>query len=187
MTNEIPWWALSPSPFTFLIWFLMAIWLMRKLYAYPYRRMQKINSFLDALFIVGFFTLIGDFFWCLFSLARFGWFYSFYPDVYQLLLCMARDTVGIIFCYLLTYHLWKARIISLNDYFKVALVATIFFFALWFAAANTYQDICWQSALSYGLPLETVVKNFVMSHIVGRMLLFSMIYGASKKPLTKKF
>lgn len=175
---ELEWWMKSPSPWTLCLWLVFAVWITRKLLlTVKYRRLKKLNAFTDSLFIVGFVTLIGDVIWTTTCLFRFGWFFSFYPDVYQLILCIARDAVGIIFCYILLQPLFKFEVLSFNSTFLKAVLCNVIFMVVWFAAAPSPAFIDWNYAIRFDYPSNLVLADFLMSHVLGRVMLFTMLFN----------
>jgi len=180
--TEVPWYAKSPSPFTFAWWLVFAVWLTFKIKKrIVYRKWQTLNAFTDALFVVGLVTLIADFMWVAACLLRFGMEYPFYPDVFQLLLCLARDAVGAVFCFLLVKHLFDNGFLRFDGHFVLAAITNASFLALWFLAADSPAWTDWTYALRYDFPLEVVVRSFVLSHVIGRIFLFVMLYSLLRK------
>jgi len=179
---ELEWWMKSPSPFTLIIWLLFTLWITHKIIKkVKYRRWQLLNAFTDGLFTVGLVVLVGDFMWVAACLLRFGMEYPFYPDVFQLLLCLARDAVGAVFCFLLVKHLFDNGFLRFDGHFILATMLNASFLALWFISADSPAWTDWTYALRYNFPLEVVVRSFVLSHVVGRIFLFIMLYSLLRK------
>jgi len=179
---EVPWYAKSPSPFTLIVWLIFAVWLTFKIRKkVVYRKWQFLNAFTDALFVVGLVTSITDFMWVIACLIRFGRYYPFFPDVFQLLLCLGRDAVAAIFCFLLIKHLFDMKFLSFNRRFVLALMLNAIFFGIWFGIAETPALTDWTYAIRHDYSLETIVISFLLSHVIGRIILFIILYNIIKR------
>jgi hypothetical protein len=156
----------------------MATWVSSKLLKkVEYRRWRKLNAFTDSLFVVAFLVVICDLFWVIGSLLRFGSEYPFYPDVFQLLLCIGRDAVAIIFCFILIKPLINQKIVTFNEATFQSLVVIIIFFIAWFVTAPTPGYVCWNFAIKNDYPQSIIVNDFLMSHVIGRILFFFLLYN----------
>lgn len=172
--SEVPLWALSPSPFTIAIYFLMAYWASRKLLdRTDYKRFKRVTAFLDAGFILGIIVLVSDCVWILTCLIRFG---SYYPgSIKQLIICLGRNLAGIIFCFLLTYDLFSYEKIRITKTTIILLHLNFLFLFVWFLLSPSPAYTDWTFAFKNGYSLTVCLTSFLISHLIGRLLIF-LIY-----------
>lgn len=162
--NSLPWWALSPSPFSLAFYAILIIIGIRKLIKInEYKRFKHLVAFSDSFFIVGFAILLGDLSWSIICALRFG---SMFPkDLLQITLVIARNFVGLLLCYLLVVSnlRWTrktTRYVAVNIMFQI----------VWFALAAGPQNTDWTYALKNGYSLATIVQAFFVSHVVGKAI-----------------
>lgn len=168
----LPWWALSPSPFTAIIYLALVIYGTRKLLKLrEYKRLKYVVAFSDSAFILAFLVLLLDTFWIIFCGLRFGWFF---PDsVVGLVLAGARNLVFMAVCWLLVGRyfegLLKPRALTF-----ILFCANLTFLGLWFWLSPTPAYTDWTFAIKYDYPLSTVATSFLTSHVIGKSLVAVM-------------
>ena len=134
-----------------------------------YKRWKHLNAFADTFFILGFTVLIGDLMWVTGSGLRFAWYYPFYPDVWQVILCALRDAVGIAFCFILIRPFFKQNLIHIGKSTVIALCGFAAFLMVSFLTCTTPADSDWTFAIRYGFPIETILVSFVGRYLLGKV------------------
>ena len=179
--NNVPWYALSPSPFTIIFWLILVFWGAKQLLKRTeYRRWKLLNAFTDSVFILGFIVLLGDLTWVVFCGLRFGWTY---PDsVLQLVFSGGRNVAGIMFCFLLIGSHFKNGVLTFSSKTGGLLIVNGFFIFVWFLLAPSPAFTDWTFAIRHGFPLETVLTSFFISHVVGKSLLTIVFVTIWRKP-----
>lgn len=164
---DLPWWALSPSPFTAIIYLaLVAYGVKQLLQRRKYKKLKFLVAFTDSAFILAFIVLLLDTLWILFCGLRFGWFY---PDsVMGLALAGARNIVFMMVCWLLVGRYFENGILNPRVSTFYLFCANLAFLGLWFwlSPSPAYTD--WTFALRYDYPLSTVITSFLISHVLGK-------------------
>lgn len=174
---DLPWWALSPSPWTVGLWILWTVWAARRIQPVAeYRRFKRLMPYLDAALTVAFVVCLLDLIYCLFILAKFG---AFYPQsqVYVLVVAMGRDVFGALFFYLLIQNLFKIGLLDFSmDFFKAIACFALFMF-VWVLFAPGLAWIDWTYAIRYDYPASLILWDFFLSHGVGRVFNFMVLYN----------
>jgi hypothetical protein len=185
MTAEIPWFMKSPSPWTLIIWGILAVWASRilvKRVSYRRARLAWLLAFVDSALILGFLVLVTDLFWCVACGLRFGLYFPFYPDVYGLILSAARDAAGMIFLGLLVWDNFRQKIVSFSRLTYLVLIGYVFFLAAWFGLAPDPSFVDWNYAFKYGYPAVRILQDFLISHVVGRSFIVVLFYSVFRRP-----
>ena len=166
---EVPWFALSPSPFSIIFYLLLIFLGMRKLIPkVKYKRFKHLILFTDCIFIVGLIVLILDSVWIMICLARFGLYYP--NSVLQLIFSLGRNLLGIILCYYLIGSFFQRRICSINKKTQFLFYLNAFFMFVWFYLAPSPAWTDWTFAIRYDYPFEVIVSSFLISHLLGKSL-----------------
>jgi len=185
MTVEIPWFMKSPSPWTLIMWLILAIWASRILINrvnYRRPRLAWLLAFVDSALILGFLVLLTDLFWCVACGLRFGADFPFYPDVYGLILSAARDGVGMVFLGLFVWDNFKQQIIGFSKLTYAALAGYALFLAAWFCLAPDLSFVDWNYAFKYGYPSARVLQDFLVSHVLSRSFIVVLYYSVFRRP-----
>lgn len=166
---SLPWYALSPSPFTVVYWIVLASWAaIFRLNVQTYKRFQMFARFTDALFIVGLVVVSNDIIWVFACLFKWG---ALYPaSVPQLGFCVARNVAAVMFCYLLTFHLFKKRVVGFTKATWLLYGVNVLFMSVWFWLAPTPAFTDWTYAIRHDYSLNVVAGSFLISHIGGKTL-----------------
>jgi len=177
----VPWFALSPSPFSIIFYLILTIWGAKQLLKRTeYKRWKRLNAFTDSLFILGFIVLLGDLTWVIFCGLRFGWAYP--SSVLQVLFSGGRDVAGITFCFLLIGSHFKNGILTFGNKTWWLLIWNALFIFVWFLLAPSPAWTDWTFAIRHGFPLETVLTSFFISHVIGKLLVATTYYTVWRKP-----
>lgn len=163
----------SPSIWTLIFWTILAYWSSRQLRKrVKYRRFEKLNSFTDGLFILGFIVLTTDLMWVLVCLSRFGPLYvSINLDsVWQMVFCALRDLVGILFCFLLIGNYFLKGIVKINKHTIIMYLVNLAFLLAWFYLAPSPAWTDWTYAIRYDYSFIIVLESFVISHAIGKSI-----------------
>lgn len=174
---EVPWWALSPSPFSVLFWVLLASYGVTLL-----PKQNVLKGFVKALFVVGLTVLSFDASWVVLQLIKFG---SHFPgSVLQLIVCLARDLAGLLLCYIMTYDLFKQKILEVTYSTGIFYCLLWAFMATWFFYSPSPAFTDWTYAIRFGYDCLTVTYSFIISHVFAKFLqgliFFSMWKGFLK-------
>lgn len=159
---DLPWWTLSPSPFTILFYLLLIGYTMRQLKC---RTLTK--RFTDSFFLVGFTILFLDSFWILACLLRFG---ALYPNsLIQLLAALGRNITGLIFCYLFIGPYFKT-IFKPNKKTLIMFLVDLCFLSSWFLLAPSPAYTDWTYAIKKSYNFSIIITSFFISHILGKTI-----------------
>lgn len=174
--SDIPWFALSPSPFSIIFWLVLIIWGARRLLRkVEYRRLKYLNALTDTFFVLGLVVLSTDLMWVLICALRFG---SLYADsVLQLVLYAARDVAGMLFCYLLTSQYFKKEIFHFNRKTVASYLLNLTFLAIWFACAEGPWFTDWTYAIRYDYSAAVIWTAFFISHVIGKIIVWLIYYS----------
>lgn len=173
---DVPFWALSPSPFSLFFYCLLIFVAYRKLKPYIVaKRWRRLVGLTDSLFIVGFVVVLCDTLWILASGLRFG--SSFPESVLQLVFCFFRDVAALIFCSLFIYHYFKRGMLGFSESFWCWILVNVVFLAVWFHSAPNPAYTDWTFAIRHGYSLKVIAQSFISSHIIGRIITFLIFYS----------
>ena len=173
----LPWWTLSPSPWTLLFWGLLAAWTAHHLVKSGLLRTRRLKWFAavsESVFFIGFFVLQFDAFWIVCSALKWGPLYP-WSETFQLILCLGRDAAGLLFCSLFIFEYFKDRRVRPNVITLFGYETTLGFIVIWFILAESPAYTDWTFALRYGFPVHVAIVSFTLSHVLGRAL-WSVIY-----------
>lgn len=175
----VPWFALSPSPFSIAFYLILIVYTYRKIacYGHSVNIRDKIVFWTDAFFIVGFFIVFLDSFWILASWIRFG---AAYPEsAFQLAASFGRNMAAIILCYLIAgVHLQRINPSRLTFTF---FYLDVFFLAAWFYVAPNPSLTDWTFAIRHGYPASRILTAFLISHIIGKIIAAGFYLSLWKK------
>ena len=97
---EVPWFMLSPSPYTLAVWTVLAIFQAKRLLPYSWRSYswrEWINAFTLCAFSLGLIVLPFDSLWVIFQNIRFG--YLFPGEVgFTLASSLLRNLLVLLLC-----------------------------------------------------------------------------------------
>lgn len=158
---EVPWWALSPSPFT------IAQYTLFTLYGMHHFTGSKPKRFKLALFTLARVVLVSDCLWLAACAAR------FLPEIPEgagiILFSFLRNIVLYAFFYAATSSS------GFNEKKPVTLwILNACFLASWFIIAQTPADTDWTYAITRGYPWSFIWSRFTVSHILGRVFVFAI-------------
>lgn len=168
--QDLPWWALSPSPFSiafYLVLIFFAAGRLRRLT--DYGRFSRLKTLSDAFFLLGFFVLIGDLTWVVACGFRFG--LEFFDSLPQLLMAGGRDIAGILLC---SYWLRQAQrncLVNINQHTMRLLLLNAVFIAVWFLLAPNPAWTDWTFAFRHNFSGGVVISSFFISHVLGKFLI----------------
>lgn len=169
---DVPWWALSPSPFSITFYIvLIAFAADRFLAASSYRRLKFLAALTDAFFLVGLVVLSLDTVWVLCSGLRFG---ALHPEgLRQLAFVAGRNVAGIVLCLILVggYFTW---LLKFGKTSLLAFAVNVGFMATWFALSPSPAWTDWTYAIRYDYPFTVMFTSFLVSHGVGKGLVTAL-------------
>jgi len=155
---------LSPSPYSIVVWSLLAFYGARKMQ--PKTVKQWLHALSTCAFVVGLVVMPFDSLWIVFQIARFGYLY---PDEAMpiLLYCLTRNITIFLLC---IYETRKVRLQLLNVKSLVYLPFFIPLFILWFGLAPDPSWTDWTYAFRYNYSNLRVFQAFIISHIFMKSL-----------------
>lgn len=165
----------TPNPFS-LIQYAILAWVVSRqlLKTVKYKRAPGFFSWIDGLFIVAFFVVIGDAFWAGWCALR---FVPMFPnDLDQILISFFRDITAIVFFYMVMER--KAVYISRNVVIGLFVVGASQFVWFFLAPSPAYTDHTF--AVRHGFPLVHVLAVYSISHFFMRLPLWFTILQAVK-------
>jgi len=166
---DVPWWARSPSPFTFIFWIVLTGWVNLQIRGRrKYKRFPRVMSFIDSIFIVGLVSLSFDSYWILFQGLRFSHLYP--EDAFELVIRLVQNLGLFVVCLLNAYPLYKDRLIHISNYTLFLLGWEASFFALWFAISPNISYTDWTFGIRMGFGTTQILAAFFISHILGKLL-----------------
>lgn len=176
-TQDLPWYVKSPSPWSIAIWVILIYLGYRRIkksghdqwYKEKYRTITTLAS--SALFLA-IPVLMTDLMWSTASL--FKWMHLFPESINSQVMVLGRDIAGLILCHLLVYDLFQMKIVHWSWEIWPSYLANAFFLIIWFGVAPHPALTDWTYAIRYSYPLKDVVSSFVISHVLGRVMLFGI-------------
>lgn len=168
---QLPWFMYSPSPisliqYTILAWIFWG-YLLKNV---QYSRFSRLLACIDGFFIVAFFVVLTDGFWCTFCMIR--WLPLFPGDAFQIFSSLGRDlAAGLLFGIMIWDH-FKSRVLNFSFpvIFWLAVCALIQILWFFFSPSPAYTDHTF--AWRHGYPLEVVLLTFFISHFLMRIPLW---------------
>jgi len=174
--SEVPWWGLSPSPFSILFYLFLTGYALRKIL--KQKRIQRKREFLaiftDAILLVGFLVLLLDTLWIIMCALRFG---AAYPDsMMQLVYSAGRNIAGLVLCFLLVGRYFTDGTIRFGWLSLELLALNVVFLFAWFFLSPTPAYTDWTFAIRHNYPEATILTSFFISHIIGKSIVASIFY-----------
>lgn len=155
----LPWWAYSPSPFTFVFWFLLALYGCRKLK--PKTLKEWVSAFSISAFVVGLVVLPFDILWTVHQALTFGHLHPL--DLAELLPLFNVKLVIWVVCVYESINLFgtTGKLRTENMFFLILYVPLLL---VWFSLAPDPSWTDWTYALRFGFDSNRVVEAFLISH-----------------------
>lgn len=171
---SVPWYMLSPSPITFIQWGVLT-WIMWGYFsrAVEYKKLPRLMSLLDALFVVAFFVVLTDSFWALFTLLK--WLPLHPGDFVQIGSSFLRDLIGALLFYLFIGGYFKQHTLSLDRSVIFWLLVCFFSQAAWFLLAPSPGFTDYRYAWRHGSDIGIIIGSFLFSQFVMRIPLWITI------------
>ena len=160
---EVPWYMLSPSPYTLTVWSVLAIYQAKKLGASSLK--ERMYSFAISIFSLGLIVLPFDSLWVIFQSVKFGYLYP--GEVYfTLFSSLFRNLLVFLLC------VYETREIKdkLNIYCLIELFWFIPLFFVWFGLAPDPSWTDWTYAWRFGYGNQRTFLAFVISHGVMKII-----------------
>lgn len=168
---EVPWWTLSPSPFSIIFYLILIVYTFKKIRYIKQnptrnKKFWYITKLTDAFFIVGFVVVTMDTLWIVVCGLRFGWFY---PDsVLQLILCAGRNLAALVLCYFAIGNYFHDGTIKFRKTTVMLYLLNVAFLTTWFLLSPTPAYTDYTYAIRHDYPMTTVLISFMISHVVGK-------------------
>jgi len=171
---RLPWFAVSPSPWSLAFYAVMALigsQLLLNLGA-KYRRAQRLMAFIDALFLLGIMVFIQDTIWLIFNTWR--WILPLYSGTATFLnyyIRFPQNIMGAALMILLTWGLWRSNLVAFRKktVFWFAVISAFTFTVFLLAPGQQFTD--WTYAISHGYSDQTILQAFLISHIGYKILI----------------
>lgn len=182
---EVPWFALSPSPFTIIFYLILTVYAYQKIKdATAFNLKNKLLFFTDALLIVGFVVVFLDTYWIVACGLRFGWFF---PDsILQLVFAFGRNIAGLILCYMLIGNYFKQKKLEITKWSVRLFLLNISFLAFWFLMASSPAWTDWTYAIRHNYPMQVILTSFFISHVIGKSLVATFFISIWKPQSNSK-
>jgi len=171
---KAPWFAVSPSPWSLAFYFIMAVIGSRLLImkGANYRKYPRLQSFLDAFFLLGLIVFIQDTIWLLFNTWK--WILPLYSDTanfFNYYLRFPQNILMFVLFYLMVYPRFKKRIVSFNRCTAIVLLLIAVFTGAVFFLAPGQQLTDWTFAISKGFSDSTILQAFLISHVGYKLMI----------------
>lgn len=169
-----PWFAVSPSPWSFVFYAIMAAigseLLLRS--GAKYRRAQRLMAFIDALCLLGIMVFIQDTIWLIINTWR--WILPLYSSSATFMNYYVRfpqNIMGATLMILLTWGVWKSKLVNFNKktVFWFAVISAFTFLVFLLAPGQQLTD--WVYAVHFGYSDQIILQAFLISHIGYKLLI----------------
>jgi len=179
--NDVPWFMFSPSPVS-LIQYVILSWILSRylLKKVKYNRVPCIMSMIDSFFVVAFFVVVTDGFWCLFCIFR--WLPLFPDDLVQIVSSFFRDVAGAALFFLLIGGYFRNGVLNFRrtvPWLFVCFVSQ----GLWFLLAPSPAFTDYTYGFRHGYSFWVVAGSWILSHFVMRIPLWIAILKTRSKLL----
>lgn len=173
-----PWFAVSPSPWSFAFYILMGVIGARLLLraGVPYKRAPRLIAFLDAVFILGMVVFLQDSIWLVMNTWR--WILPYYMGTATFTnywIRFPQNIVGALLLLLVTSGLWQLKYVRLNRKFWFWISLIVIYTGIVFALAPSQGFTDWVFAVAYGYSDQVILEAFLISH-VGYKLLIALAF-----------
>ena len=169
-----PWFYPSPSPWSMVFYVIMTaygVYVLRKEGAlYKHKRLTLLFMSLDSFFIFAIMLMIQDFIWLCINTLR------FWPEYASMMsfgyfACFGRDAVAAILFGLLVSDKFGSYWKFSKKTLLLILLYTGFVASVAFLMSTDPAMMDWTYAIRYGYSDETILVAFVLSHIVGKIII----------------
>lgn len=96
--------------------------------------------------------------------------YLFEQGWQEILMYLARNIAGFIFCLLIALPYIKAKVIGMTLTAEAFILVMMVFFAFWFHLAPGMEYTDWTYAVRHGFSGQQILKSFLISHVIGKLL-----------------
>jgi len=178
----LPWFMYSPSPVS-LIQYAVLTWIMwgYLLKAATYERHHRILAATESFFVVAFFVVLTDSFWCLFCALK--WLPLYPGDALQVFSSLGRDIAAALLFFIMIFHHFRSGVIQINKSVIFWLLVSFGSQALWFFLAPSPSFTDFTYAWRHGSSPEFVLAAFVFSHFIMRIPLWVAIFKTRRELL----
>lgn len=174
-----PWFTVSPNIWSMTFYLLCAIAGGRILLAHGahYKKWPVLIAFIDGLFLIGIIVLIQDTGWMLFNTLRWYISYGSQMSLTGYWIRYPQNLVGLCLLFLLTYGLWKARLVAFTRHTVFWMVIIWFMMGINFMLAPdpSWTDYTW--AVRIQAPDWQIFLEFFLSHVVLKVLMALSFLG----------
>ena len=178
----VPWFMLSPSPVS-LIQYAVLTWILwgYLLKAVKYKKHPRILAATDAFFIVAFFVVLTDSFWCLFCVLK--WLPLYPQDALQIYSSLGRDLVAAVLFWIFIWDHFKTGVLNFSKSAQFWLIICFVSQALWFWLAPSPAFTDYTFAWRHGFSSEFMLVAFAFSHFIMRVPLWLALLNIRVKLL----
>lgn len=179
---NMPWFMYSPSPVSLLQYAVLA-WIMwgYLLKAAKYKKHPRILAAIDAFFVIAFFVVLTDIFWCMFCVLK--WLPVYPGDALQIYASLGRDIMAATLFWVFSWDHFKSGILNFSGAVKFWLLISFISQALWFLLAPSPAFTDFTFAWRHGFSGEFVLAAFIFSHFIMRIPLWLAIINTRMEPL----
>jgi len=160
---EVPWWAHSPSPFTFAFWGVLALYGYKKFY--PDNLREKIGALSTSAFVVGLTVLPFDLLWTIHQALTFGHLHP--GDLLELLPLFNLKIIVLMLCFYECRGLFN-KYLERDHLFLLSIYVPLLIY--WFLLAPDPSWTDWTFAWRFGFGTRRVIEAFFISHILAKSI-----------------
>lgn len=168
---QLPWFMYSPSPVSFLQYAILA-WIFWGYFLknVEYKKHSRIMAAIDGLFLVAFFVVLTDSFWCIHCITT--WLPLYPGSILQIYSSLGRDLAAAALFGLMIFDQFKSGILQLSKTVIGWLLLCFVSQWLWFSLAPSPAFTDYTFAWRHGYPLEVILLSFFISHFLMRIPLW---------------
>ena len=159
MPLEVPWYMLSPSPYSLTVWSTLALIQTKKLK--PYSLKQWMYGFAVCAFTLGLIVMPFDSLWVIFQNMRFG---HLYPEERYITLftSLSRNLLIFLLCIYETREICDK--LNIHTFFNLYWFLPIF--TVWFRLAPDPSWTDWTYAYRFNYGPQRTIEAFIISHMI---------------------
>ncbi len=168
-----PWFALSPSPFSFafyLISGLLGAWLLLKREA-QYKRFPRLMAFVESVILLVLVVIIQDSIWLVFNTFR--WILPYYSGVanfWNYYVRFIQNGMGAGLMLFLSWDRFRAGWFRVSRYTWICFGLITLWLLVQFALAPNQAYTDWMFAVSYGFPDWLILQGFILNILMKLLL-----------------
>lgn len=179
---NLPWFMFSPSPVS-LIQYAVLTWIFWGYFlrAAAYRNHSRILAAIDSFFLVAFFVVLTDSFWCVFCILK--WLPLYPQDTLQIFSSLGRDLLAAALFWIFLIDHKRAGVFTFDGSVKFWLLISFISQGAWFFLAPSIIYTDYTQAWIQGSSLEFVLAAWIFSHFIMRIPLWMALINTRRQML----